>query len=109
MIKIFLNFIEQISRSEKNGLKTVLNVIKKDTRSITGNNLRQILLLIDKTNIDDLCSQDALSIEYKEVPENEEWRIPFVKELINIRHGDLKVDGFSVEELAEILNDICIS
>jgi hypothetical protein len=67
------------------------------------------MLLLDKNNIDDLSPKDASRIKYREVPEKEVWRIALVKELIEIRQGDLKVDGFSEEEIVDILNNSCIS
>ena len=109
LIERFLNFTIQIANSEKIALKNVFNFIKNDARSTTGKNLRSILLLLDKNDIDDLSPQDASKILYKEVPENELWRIALVKELIDIRQGVLEVEGFSEDELVTILNYTCTS
>ena len=67
------------------------------------------MLLSDKVNISQLTSEDALHIRYKDIPENEEWRIGLLNELIEIRQGKYQVEGFSVAETQDILIDICIN
>ena len=46
---------------------------------------------------------------YKEVPSNEEYRIAFIKELIEVRNDAVEVEGFDAEELEEILSYLCVS
>ena len=109
LIKRFLSFIKQIKSSEKVALKVLYNTIKDDTQSITGNNLRRILLLTDKVSIDDLEPIDGDEIIYSKVPDKASWRFGFVKELIYIKYGDYEVMGFSHKEIEDILDDVCIS
>ena len=109
LIKRFLSFIKQIKSSEKVALKVLYNTIKDDTQSITGNNLRRILLLTDKVSIDDPEPIDGDEIIYSKVPDKESWRVGFVKELIYIKYGDYEVMGFSHKEIEDILDDVCIS
>ena len=40
---------------------------------------------------------------------NDEWKVGFVKELVNIKQEELTVAGMSLEELEEILEYICTS
>ena len=49
------------------------------------------------------------NIKYEEVPVNEEYRVSFIKELINIEQNELEVPGFEGEELKEILQHLCVS
>ena len=62
LIKGFLSFTEQIRKSSKKLPKKLYDLIKNDVSSVTGSNLRNIMLLVQKTNIDDLHSSDADSI-----------------------------------------------
>ena len=109
LIKRFLSFIEQIKKSNKIALKNVLKLIEYDTQSVTGSNLREILLLTEKNDVSELRPIDSQNIKYKEVPEGEEWRINLLKELIDVRTGDLKVNGFKEAEIKLIIDDICSS
>ena len=42
-------------------------------------------------------------MKYKKVPTTEEWKIPLVKELIQLRNGDLNLSNFDITELNEML------
>ena len=75
LIKRYLKFIEQIKNSKKTALKNVLTLVENDTRSITGSNLREIMLLTKKNTISELSPEDAELIQYKEVPDNETCRV----------------------------------
>ena len=46
---------------------------------------------------------------FARIPENELWRIDSVKELSQIKSGHLKLEGFSVEEIEDMLQFICAS
>ena len=87
----------------------MLHLIEKDTQSVTGSNLRQILVLTEKTDISELNPADSQSIKYCNVPSGEEWRIGLLKELINVRTGNLQVNGFTEAEINSIIGDICRS
>ena len=62
------------------------------------------MLLTEKLKIADLTPEDADSIKYREVPEKELWRIGFLKELIELKDGDLQVSGFFMRNLMILLN-----
>ena len=51
LVKRFLSFIAQIEKSVKIVPKQLLNCIRSDVRSTTGKNLRKILLLTEKSNV----------------------------------------------------------
>ena len=48
-----------------------------------------------------------LFIAYHKVPDCEAWSINFVKELVEVQHGDMEVPGMAKAELDQILNYIC--
>ena len=84
-------------------MKNVFHTVKHDCRSVTGSNLRNIMLLVGKTNIDDLCPEDSSIVKYNEIPEDQAWRVSVVKELVDVKWGELVVEGFSMDELGYIL------
>ena len=93
----------------KQAIKNVFNLIRKDCQSVTGSNLRKIMLLVQKTNVDDLVPEDALNVIYHEIPDCEMWRIGFVNEITDVKFGQASIDGFTRQELNVILEDICTS
>ena len=83
-------------------------MIEYDTRSVTGNNLRTLMLAAGTDNIKTLVSKHA-EIDYFAVPVGEEYRVDFIKELIEVKNNTMEVDGFENEELDEILSFLCVS
>ena len=62
LAKRFLGFIDQIKKSHKVAARNLLEVIKYDTQSVTGNNLRQIMLLSDKFSVNNLSPSDCSNV-----------------------------------------------
>ena len=77
--------------------------------SITGQNLSVIakdanLDLIKIMNMSPNSVADL--IVYAPVPENCEWQVNFIKELLQIRAGGLEVENFSEKEVQNLINFI---
>ena len=107
LINRFLKFTEKLKSSDKT--KDMFDLVKSDIRSTTGNNLRKIMLLLDKDSIENIVPSDAKNIVYCETSEQDNWKIGFVKELIDIKCGEAFEDEVSYEELNKILTFICVS
>ena len=103
LIKRFLSFISQIKQSDKQIPKQLLHCIQLDTRSVTGSNLRRILLLTKKTRVEDINDKDIKNIEFDEISEDNYWRVKLIQEITDIKFGQVNIDGFSKEECDEIL------
>ena len=62
-------------RSEKSALKRVFLQIKWNVQTITGNNLKKIMKLQSKENIDELDSNCVKGIfKYRPAPNEDLWR-----------------------------------
>ena len=59
-------------------------------------------------DIRNLRPKDA-ETSYFCVPEKEEYRIEFIKELIEVKNNELEVIGFDNQELDDILSYLCVS
>ena len=108
LAKRFVNFISSIRHSSKNVLRDFLKYVEYDTMSVTGRNLRNISL---ETNINDirmLIARDV-KLKYNDIPKQEEYRVNVIKEIVDIRNGQLDLEGFDMEELDQILQYVCCS
>ena len=105
----FISFLDQIEKSRKCVTKQLLSFIKRDTRSTTGSNLRNLLLLTNKHSINELKKDDINQIKYNEINKEDEWKVNFIKEIIDIKANQIEVENFSYDELDEILNHLCTS
>ena len=109
LCKRFLSFIESVKTSKKIALRNIFKLVKNDCRSVTGRNLLNIMILVNKTSIESLVPGDALDIKYHEIEEQQAWKIGVVKELTDVKFGEAFVEGFSRKELDAILNHVCVS
>ena len=109
LIKRFLGFIVQIEKSPKILPNILLQTIKRDCRSITGFNLRNILLMTNKDDILELIPADIQQMKYFPVADHDKWKIPMVMELINVKWGEALIDNLSNSEIDDIIEDICTS
>ena len=109
LAKQFLGFLSQIQKSPKLLPIELLDAVKYDVRSTTGYNLRRLMLLLNKTSIDQISVNDFKLMKYHPISEEDKWKISFVNEITDVKFKQLDVDGFEIEELEEILNFLCTS
>ena len=83
----------------------MLSYVKYDCRSTTGHNLRKIMLLVNKTNVDGI-TDDFRSQIYDVVPNVEKWKINLPKEIIEVINRNLEMGIPDTAELDDILEHI---
>ena len=97
-------------RSGKSALKRVFLQVKHNVQTITGNNLKQIMKLQNKENIDELDSHGVRGIfKYKPAPVEDMWRFSILEELLETREGRFEIEGFENNEIEEMLEFVCVS
>ena len=98
-----------ILKSRKIVPKHILKYVKHDVKSVTGSNLRNILLLTDRDTIEEISKHDVKGLKYHEVSNDNIWKIGFIKEIIEIKNNQASLNDFSKEELNDILANLCTS
>ena len=109
LIKRFVSFILQIRKSSKRAPNQLLNVLYFDTRSVTGNNIREILKLTNKWRIEEVRSRDVDEISYQLIPDEEKWRIGVINDLFKVSNDEMEIRNFSKHEVKSMLEFACIS
>ena len=109
LMKRYLKFMRSMMTSPKKSLVKLLSIVKNDVQSVTGSNLRGIMLLCNLNNIDDLVPDVIDNFKYCTPPEGEEWRLGFIKELLDVQEGNLEVEGFQMDDVKCMIDDICIT
>ena len=75
-----------------------------DCRTVHGNNLTHIARECNANNIHLTSNIVKENMKYYRVPATEEWKIPVVNELIQLRNGELDLSNdFDANELNEML------
>ena len=76
MARRFLNILSMIRTSKKVTLRNLLKVIESDVRSVTGHNLRTIMLKSSSpVNHVQNLKPDDVTYKYREVPVGEQFRV----------------------------------
>ena len=63
------------------------SLTRNNTQSVTGRNLRGILLETSKARVEDITEDDIQMIGYHPLDESEQWRIAITQEGMEIRSG----------------------
>ena len=105
-MKRYVSFIEKIRKSSKTALGHLLKIVERDVRTTTGSNLRTIMLQAGLNRLEDLKVSNC-DFDYNKVVEADVWRLDFVRELVELRNGDLVVPGMNHEDLEVILEYLC--
>ena len=108
LVRRYMSFIESVRNSKKLALRQLFMAIKDDTRLTTGWNLRYTMTKTGNNRIDDLNHKNV-DFDYHLVKKDDEWKIGVVKELIDVKQGELGVEGFNPTEISEILQFVCTS
>ena len=107
--KRFLSFLEQIRNSNKCATKFLLDTIMQDTRSTTGSNLRNILLLTEKSDVRELVPSDVQKMKYHPISPENEWKVGFINHIIEAKNGQVVVPNISDADLEDMLTVLCTS
>ena len=67
------------------------------------------MLLHVKSVVQDVKKEDVKNIKYLPITEAESWRIDAIKEIVEVKNRTLDIDNFKLEELEEILTNLCTS
>ena len=109
LIKRFLQFREQVAKCPKSLVKDLYNIFQYDASSLTGSNLRKIMLMCDKSSIKDVKVIDIDQLSYFKCPDNEVWRLSLINELVHIRSNPSELPGFTYNEVEDMLSFACVS
>ena len=93
MYSRYVKFMNSFSKNQRQSLKALQNVVKNDARSVTGSNLRKILLDTGHLIIPGITKKIILD-NYKvyKTPEGEEWRVPLIESLLEVKAGNWAIE-----------------
>ena len=108
LMRNYLGFVKRLRNSTKPILRVLYKISSRDVRTVTGSNLRNILLLTNEMQVDRLRPSMVDMVSYRQVEENQTWRIPLMLELLEIQHGEKNLNGnWSEKVLKRMLSIAC--
>ena len=82
-------------------------ICREDAKTVFGSNLRKITAEcgVDKDELKQWHVKDNMT--YFKCPDEEQWRVALVHNLIGIRSREMLLENFDMKEINSILEDIC--
>ena len=100
-----MGFVKKLEMSKKQVLRQLIRLTMTNTQSVTGRNLRGILLLTPKSRVEDLDEDDVKNIQYHRLDDTEEWRVVTIKEVLEMQSGERELpEDWSWPELEDLLS-----
>jgi hypothetical protein len=99
-----VKFLESLKTSSKLGVRFLAGISESDSRTVMG---RSISRLADETGTEAAGLSPSViksRMKYFRVREDQGWRIPLLKELVNVK---MEIPGFSDSELRTMKNYLC--
>ena len=105
--KRFINFTKKLETSPKMVVRSVNRIVGKDCRSITGENIRRIMLSCGADLVTGPTCRDISRKGFEPVPIGEEWRAQAINELIDTRDGMMDIIDWTSKEVEDTLTYLC--
>ena len=104
----FVSFYDSLNCSNRHSLRLLTNLCKSDHRMVLCQNLTSIARDC-KSNIGDLSKTLVKrSLTFCEIPDIEKWRVPILKELLEVKNNVLSIDDFVDDEINDLINILCV-
>ena len=114
--KRFINFLSSVANNSRQALVSLLNSVKNTCASLTGGNLRVLLLDTEVLVIPGVTKGHVLqNYRVYETPEGHEWKLPLLTSLLEIRDDrwglqfDEETGQLSEDEVTHMINNVCIN
>ena len=103
----FLSFFNSLQTSNKMAVRLLSNLCKNNRMTTLGKNI---------WNIAEDCNCEPIfltkcriksSLKFSILSEENEWKIPILKELVSVRLDKLNIPGFEMDEVSAIIRQLC--
>ena len=101
-----VKFWQSLKVSKKDSVRYLVNLVYNDRRTLTGRSVTNIAMDC-RTERNDLNISAIKNLSYFQPPPGEQWRIPLVRELIDIRDEEIVVPGVSSEDVHQMIDEVC--
>ena len=105
----YVKFHKTLTNCKKSAVRVLAKLCEANAQTVLGANFLNIAQE-SECNIDELTPNLVKNaVFYRKIPEDEQWKVPFLMELLSIRSDDILVDNFTNIEFDEIINILCTS
>ena len=104
--------MKSLSIYNKPAVKYLYEKIKADTRTVTGKNIREILMETNSDCIEDIKVQNIKKhLSFKQIADEDKWKLNILKELVNVKQNNMEInfddgENFSFNDIDDMINYI---
>jgi hypothetical protein len=84
----FIKYLKTIARNKRPAIQCLYRIIKDDVRSLTGSNIRTVML---ESQTDPRSLKTHALRDWRVYPKEDEWTAPLLRNLLEIRAGNWEV------------------
>ena len=105
----FIQFHESLQNNKKSIVRFLCSMCINNRRTIHGRNFFKLQRHLN-------CKPEELSnyfikdnMKYKPLPDEEQWRVPLILNLLEIRNKTMSLDAFDSKEINKTIEQTCIN
>ena len=104
----YVKFVDSLLKSSKVEVAMLANMAVDDNRTVLGKTVSRLRREMNCENLTpDLVRKN---LKYFPVPPNEEWRLPFLDDLLSVETKECKIDDcFSLDDVKAMISSLCTS
>ena len=102
LIKRFVQFHKTLTKCDKPHLRYLAKLQEVDHRSVFG---RNIINICKEAKVEKICDVNIDTFEYFPISEEEEWKVPFMVELLEMLAGKLDTD-LSKDDIEDMIDHV---
>ena len=106
----YVSFHKALVNSNKLSVRFLSRLNERDNRTVLGKTLQRIMDECDLPNQQLALLSSSLvkrKMKYFMVPNNELWRLPVLKELLEVRRNHLHIRHFEPMEVESMITNLC--
>ena len=105
----FVQFHESLINNKKPLIRLLASLSEDDIKTTHGRNIHKLLNGLE-CNLNGLSSDFVKqNLYYKGIPVNEQWRIPLLYNLMEVRNKSMELINFLPHEISTLIEDICVN
>ena len=105
-----VSFYKGLINSPKFTIRFLAKLAEKDHRTVLGNTLEYLVDQCKLSGVHDLSSHIVKKrLKFHEIPQESDWQGSIAQEVLQTRHGEFIMDGFTQDEIELMLRSACTS
>ena len=102
-------FVKSLTTSNKCAVRYLSALCQDDRRTLLGRTLCKIGLDCGVAPSDLSANLVKSSLQYFPVPDDQQWRVPLLLELLDARSDKMTIENLTSNQISDIIDNICTS